>query len=77
LFDRIGNGNNPNILFGKLKEILTKEGEKIDASDLDTYFAALIGDPSSGGDAGFFDNSTIANSKTFATKLLGFEDEFQ
>jgi hypothetical protein len=65
-----------NLLWGKLKEVLTKEGEKIEPSDLDTYLTALIGD-SLGNQENLLDDSSFMNSKIFASRILGFEEDYQ
>eukprot|EP00599_Poterioochromonas_sp_BG-1_P007632 CAMPEP_0173138452 /NCGR_PEP_ID=MMETSP1105-20130129/3699_1 /TAXON_ID=2985 /ORGANISM="Ochromonas sp., Strain BG-1" /LENGTH=858 /DNA_ID=CAMNT_0014051051 /DNA_START=306 /DNA_END=2882 /DNA_ORIENTATION=- len=67
--------NHSSIAFGKIKEVLTKEGEKIDSSDLETYLSALVGEPSQNGET-LIDNSSYINSKVFATKVLGFDDDY-
>jgi hypothetical protein len=64
--------NSNNVPWGALREILTVEGEKIESADLDTYLSALLGESAQNQ----FDVSLPVSSRMFATKVLGFEDEY-
>jgi hypothetical protein len=58
-----------------LKEILTTEGEKIDPADLETYLTALTGDTAASNQENVYDSNVFMNSRIFAGRILGFEDD--
>jgi hypothetical protein len=65
---KIFNAGNSAIPWGSLADILSKQGEKIDPGDLDTYLGALTGEGSSA-----IPSDQFIDAKLFATQILGFE----
>jgi hypothetical protein len=59
------------IWWSKLRDILTTEGEILDNGDLNDFLGALIGDVQTQ-----LDPSDIIDGRTFASKILGFEENF-
>ena len=68
---RLSEHHHGSISWGKLKEILTTEGEKLEQNDLHDFLSALIGDVNA-----HLDDNEFIDSRTFATKILGFEENY-
>ncbi len=71
VFYRLSERHHGAVPWSRLREVLTSEGEILEDNDLNDFLGALVGEV-----ATHIDPSEIIDGRSFATRVLGFEEAY-